>query len=139
MILLLLLIYLNQDPTLSLKESLSTFNDAFKRADVEVLDQMLTRNYHHQNDNSDPIGKAEWLTYVAERKLLLESKALEILDYEMTDVEIRIKDDQALVSGVVKTTEKRNGLVSMKFFRVQHLWVRENEKWKRSKFEDEIL
>nr|WP_299383646.1 nuclear transport factor 2 family protein [Allomuricauda sp.] len=119
-----------------LPEAVQTFNNAFKTGDVETLGSMITENYVHTNGTSKSIGKSNWLGYLSQRSESIANGELEVLDYEMGDMEMVHHDGFAIVTGRVLTKNRVGQDTVEQQFRVTHLWVQENGQWKRAGFHD---
>ena len=122
-----------------LRDALDRFNQFFNSADVNGLSEMLTDSYIHTNSSSGPYDKSQWLNYVKSRKAKLESGALKVVSYTMEDVKIRLYENSAAVSAIVKTETREKGISSSKSFKVTHLWVKEMGVWKRAAFHDCVI
>ena len=128
-----------EQKTEELIHAIYDFNLAFAAAEDEKLDTMLTSEYKHTNGSSAPYTKAIWLNYIQSRKAKLDSGVLVIHDYGMRDIEMTFYDNTALVNGVVYSQGSENGISFDKQFRVSHLWVYADERWKRAGFHDGII
>ncbi|WP_157637984.1 nuclear transport factor 2 family protein [Flexithrix dorotheae] len=119
-----------------LTQKINEFNQAFNTADLEKLEQMVTENYLHTNGNSKPIRKETWLNYLKKRKRSLESGELKIENYQMTETEIEMYDDMAIVSTRISFISNNSGTEKEQEFRVTNIWVKEGNDWKRAGFHD---
>ena len=128
-----------EEKTISLLRAIDLFNLYFKKADANELDALLTDRYMHTNGSSAPYTKEVWLNYIRSRKSKLDTKALVISDYGMTDITLTFYDQVALVNGVVFSKGEENGTSFDKKFRVTHLWVLKNDQWKRAGFHDGLI
>lgn len=120
----------------TLGETISTFNQAFLEVDRPMLDSMTTENYLHSNGSHSPISKEIWLFFLDQRKKQLADSSLQIETYRMDELEIQFHDDAAWVSGLVHTQGMRDSVMFDDEIRVSHLWVWENDSWKRAAFQD---
>ncbi|MDW3191724.1 MAG: nuclear transport factor 2 family protein [Cytophagales bacterium] len=125
-----------EEKTISLLRTIDLFNLYFKKADANQLDPLLADRYMHTNGSSAPYTKKVWLNYIRSRKTKLDTKALVITEYGMTDITLTFYDQVALVNGVVFSKGEENEVPFDKKFRVTHLWVMENDQWKRAGFHD---
>ena len=119
-----------------LLSALEKFNTAFAEGDVVTLSSMITDKYLHTNATSKAIQKEDWLNYLQKREVEIASGLTETLNYEMDEVALTFYDDAALVTARIKTEVKKNDSVSAYRYRVTHLWIKENEEWKRAGFHD---
>jgi len=120
----------------SLLEAIDVFNKAFAEADTTTLSKMLTENYLHTNSASGPWKKPGWLSYVAGQKKKLDNGVLTIEEYSMSNIEYQLYGNAAVLSAVVKNVGREDTLSFSKSFKVTHLWVYENDTWKRAAFHD---
>ena len=116
--------------------SIKSFNEAFSNADTATLSTLITKKYVHSNGSSGPYDRNQWLAYVQSRKAKMDQGNLEIQSYEMKDLRIMDYEKSAIVSATVEVKQIEDGLSSTKIFLVTHLWVQENQKWKRAAFHD---
>ena len=119
-----------------LLEAVSKFNNAFRTCNIEVLDSMLTSNYQHTNGNSKSFGKSDWLNYLKKRKQDLEEGNLTISHYAMSETEIEMFDNSAIVTARIIVDSQKNGELHENEYRVTNFWVIENGRWKRAGFHD---
>lgn len=115
------------------------FNLAFAAADATKLEDLLTEQYAHTNGSSAPYSKEVWLNYIKGRKTKIDSGVLVIDDYGMNDIKMTFYDKTALVNGVVYSRGSENEATFDKQFRVTHLWVYEDDRWKRAGFHDGVI
>ncbi len=115
------------------------FNLAFAAADVSQLEKLLTDKYLHTNGSSSPYTKEVWLKYVKSRKEKIDAGSLAVQDYGMSDIQMTFYGETALVNGMVYSKGTEQSIVFDKKFRVTHLWVLEDNQWKRAGFHDGII
>ncbi|MEM9077792.1 MAG: nuclear transport factor 2 family protein [Bacteroidota bacterium] len=120
----------------SLKTAIETFNRAFSKGDLVVLDSMITPNYLHTNSSSKVIGKESWFNYLEKRNKRLESGEIEVLDYTLDETKIEYHGNSAIVTGRVTVMTKDSLGTKQNQYRITNLWVYENGKWKRAGFHD---
>ncbi len=123
-------------PSEALPQALDQFNEAFAEGDPEVLGMFITEDYVHTNGTSKAIGRAAWLGYLARRYDDLQAGRLEILSYEMDEVEIVDLGETAIVTGRVRVSSRTEAGVQNNTYRVTHLWVKDAGRWKRAGFHD---
>ncbi|SHG95551.1 nuclear transport factor 2 family protein [Flagellimonas flava] len=116
--------------------SIHKFNRAFQNGDVAILESMITSNYVHSNGSSKSFGKEAWVGYLKKRSSKINNGNLEVLQYEMDELELVLHGTSAIVTGRVKVSQKSEGEIVTNSYRVTHLWVRESGKWKRAGFHD---
>lgn len=120
----------------NLAYSITTFNTAFKKGDVEKLESMITNNYQHTNGASKSIGKDAWLTYLKKRKKDIDDGNIVVTTYEMLETQLKLYDGFAIVTAKIKTTFTLDGKPKENQYRVSHIWVEEGSTWKRAGFHD---
>lgn len=121
---------------LQLLETMEAFNTAFQQGNVAALRSMVTENYVHTNSTSKAIGKTDWFGYLTKREAAITSGALEVLEYQMEDVEIQFHGTTALVTGKVRVTSKEGEDIRQNEYRITNIWVLEAGQWKRAGFHD---
>lgn len=125
-----------QDKEQLLLQNIGTFNQAFKKGDADQLAAMITDTYLHTNGTSAPIDKETWVAYLRKRQKEITSGTLVVHSYEMTEQHYEWYNDMAIVSGKVNVSRTKNGKHSEHEFRVTHIWVYQNNSWKRAGFHD---
>ncbi|MEP1095785.1 MAG: nuclear transport factor 2 family protein [Cyclobacteriaceae bacterium] len=120
----------------TLEQALQEFNAAFEQANVEVLDQMISKNYVHTNGSWKSFGREDWLGYMKKRKVEITTGELQVTKYEMREVEIEMHGSSAIITGKFLYEGVQKGISFEREIRVTNLWVIENEKWKRAGFHD---
>lgn len=126
-------------PEDSVRQAVEKFSQAFKNADAEALSAMLTDDYLHCNNGSEPIGKATWLEFVRSRKIALDAGSLKLREYRNEDVRVVCYGNSAVVSGVNIAEGLRDSQSFSTKIRFTHLWVLEDRVWKRAAFHDSPL
>ncbi len=129
----------DQHPNISqetLKESIHRFNKAFEEGDVTVLETMITSNYVHTNGHSKAIRKQDWLNYLTKRQEDIDAGKLNIISYEMDEVEIEMYGHTAIVTGKIKVSSRNKHQLQENEYRVTNIWVYESDQWKRAGFHD---
>ncbi len=119
-----------------LKSTLSSFNEAFSSGDLEYLDKHTTNNYTHTNSSSKAFGKASWFKYLRGRKSNIENGTLIMEKYEMSETDIQLYTNSAIITGKVLTKGINNQEPFERSLRVTHYWVFEEGLWKRAGFHD---
>jgi len=120
----------------NLIERIEEFNSAFKDCKIEKLEAMITNNYLHTNSNSKSIGKADWLTYLANRKTELSSGNLVVKNYKMSETEVKIYDNTAILTAKISFSSIKSGERKENEIRITNVWVKEQGIWKRAGFHD---
>ncbi|MCP4460685.1 MAG: nuclear transport factor 2 family protein [Cytophagales bacterium] len=115
---------------------INEFNLAFKSCDIELLKSMISENYQHTNGNSKSITKEAWFDYLEKRKLNIESSELTMTSYEMTEVEMEVYDDMAIITGKISTSSVKLGEEQENEYRITNVWIKEAGSWKRAGFHD---
>lgn len=119
-----------------LLETIAAFNEAFQHGNVVALDSLTTGQYWHTNGNSKAIGKKDWFAYLDKRAKEIQSGNLEVIDYKMTEREIKVYGDMAIVTGKIDITQKTSGKIQKNAYRVTNVWVNLEGGWKRAGFHD---
>lgn len=119
-----------------LRQAIESFNTAFKQCDISTLEAMITENYTHTNGNSKSIGKSAWLKYLRSRERDIKSGAIDVLNYEMDEMEIKMHHDMAIVTGKIVVESRREDEVQENEYRITNMWVLESGAWKRAGFHD---
>ena len=119
-----------------LEASLEEFDQAFMSADTKKLERLIMPGYLHTNGSSQPIGKEDWLNYMASRKTALENGTLKIFEYRITDRRITYLDNTAVVNSRVYSDQAMNGRRRKAAFQVTQVWKDEQGVWKRVAFHD---
>ncbi|WP_444995717.1 nuclear transport factor 2 family protein [Aliikangiella sp. IMCC44359] len=119
-----------------LRQTIELFGQAFVNADVKTLDALLTEKYRHTNSGSKAFGKTQWLKWIAGRQQATTSGELKYTSYQTEDLQIVLYGGSAVVTGrnIAKGIDKNKAF--MVDIRFTHLWVKENEQWKRAAFQD---
>lgn len=120
----------------SLSKTIKEFNRAFSSGNVAALVYMIADDYKHTNGSSRAIKAENWVNYLHKRSKDLNTKDLVVHSYDMDQIEIVMYDDTAIVTGRVQTSTTSKGIRSENEYRVTHVWVYENERWKRAGFHD---
>ena len=119
-----------------LESALTSFNEAFEKADVETLDQLTTKNYVHTNGSWKAFGKREWLEYMTKRKVRIDNGELKLSIYRMEDLAIEMHKTSAFITGKIVIDGVENGEPFHREIRVSNFWVNEGGQWKRAGFHD---
>lgn len=117
-------------------DALERFRVAFREADVESLRALLADDYVHTNDRGGVLGKERWLEYAKARRADLASGKIVIDSYTYEDVEVRLYDGVAVVTGLNVSRGKREGEDFTTRLRFTHVWVRREGRWRRAAFHD---
>lgn len=119
-----------------LKSTLDRFNQAFAKADLETLDRHTPENYRHTNGNSAAFGKESWFNYLKKRKADIDSGVLVMEKYEMSEIDIQLHGNSAVITGKVLTKGVNKGEAFERQLRVSHFWILVDGIWKRAGFHD---
>lgn len=138
---LILLIFIscsvpNINQKIELEKAIERFNTAFAESQTEILESMLTENYRHTNSSNKAIDKQSWLSYISRRNRKIINGELQVLEYSMDDLEIQMHGSSAHITGRITTKTSKIGIISENQYRVTHLWILENDQWKRAGFHD---
>jgi hypothetical protein len=120
----------------TLKVAVRKFNEAFQKGNTAFLEQMITDDYQHTNGSNQPINKETWVDYLKKREEQITSGELQILRYTMKDIDMKINNDSAQVTGRVQVRSKQNDSIRNHEYQVSHLWVQVKGSWKRAQFQD---
>ena len=96
---------------------------ALEKQDREGLNKILAREFTFIEPDGSLINRDD---YLADRS----SNASDTESFEIADVKVRVFGDSALVTGISKITERRQGNRYRFSLRWKELWVREAGKWK---------
>lgn len=138
---ILLIVSCTQPPDDQLiKQRILEFDLAYKTGDVEKLDQMISFDYLHTNPSGNIVTRENWLNWNISRADAIKSGELVINTYETSELNIRIKTQTTVVASGINTS---SGIDKGEPFetkvRFTHLWVLEDEAWKRAVFHDSYL
>lgn len=109
---------------------------AYRDADVETLDRLVTESYVHTNSSSPPIGKDAWLRWVESRRQALDEGRLRVLEYETDELQVVRHGDAAIVTGRNRAVAEEDGARKESAIRFTMVFVREGGAWKRAAFQD---
>jgi ketosteroid isomerase-like protein/catechol 2,3-dioxygenase-like lactoylglutathione lyase family enzyme len=127
-------------PTDEVTAAVAAFGRAFREADMSALQTLLTDDYVHVNGGSgNAIDREEWLKWMASRRAEIDSGALVLSRYDVEDVTVRITGKTAVVTAVVHSSGKRNGVSFTSSVRVTNVWVEQAGEWRRAAFHDSAL
>jgi len=116
--------------------TLDKFNTAFAEGDLDFLDRHTTSDYRHTNNSNRAFDKTAWFEYLASRKEDLDNGILKLERYEMSEINVQIYQNSALITGLVHTKGNHYSEVFDRKLRVTHLWVFQEGIWKRAGFHD---
>lgn len=127
---------INEKHKKKLTAAIEKFNNAFKKGDVKTIKTMVTSDYMHTNGNAKPITKQEWLKFLFKRSKKMEKGHFKILDYRMTEEEIRLYGPVGALSAKIESTTLVKGDTVHSAYRITNVWVRIEGRWKRAAFHD---
>ncbi len=116
--------------------TLNKFNTAFAEGDLDFLDRHTTSNYQHTNNSNKAFGKTAWFEYLASRKEDLDNGVLRLERYAMSEIDVQLYQNSALITGLVYTKGNHYSEAFDRQLRVTHLWVFQEGTWKRAGFHD---
>ena len=116
----------------SLENAVVKFNQYFKAGDIDGLESMTGSQYQHTTGTNKSIGKEEWLEFMTRRTSEIKNGELEVLQYDMTDLEINVSGKSGSVTGKTLIHSIQNGIDQFISYRITMNWVIENGSWKRS-------
>ena len=123
-----------------LRIAIEAFGRAFREADVQELERLLSDEYVHVNGSSgNVIGREDWLEWVESRRAEIENGELSITEYRVEDLRIVFHGDTAIVVGAVFSSQVRNGASSTLRIRFSNTWLYEDSKWRRATFHDSLI
>jgi ketosteroid isomerase-like protein len=114
-------------------------NQAYRTADVDRLESLITADYVHTNGGSPPIGRDQWLDWNRLRAERQASGAWVTETYDVEEVQVRAYGDTALVAGVVRSQGVRDGAATRVAVRFTSFWVFRDGAWRRAAFQDAPL
>ncbi len=122
------------------REQINNFSDAFAKADADLLNSLLTEDYMHISSKGGVLGKTEWINWIKVRREDVNSGKYVYTKYLTEDVRIKIYGQNTAAVTVVNIVEGRNnGEPFKKKIRCSHLWIKQNEIWKRALFHDTVF
>lgn len=122
------------------KNSVEEFGEAFLRADISILSDLLCENYIHVNGSSgNVINKTNWLNWIESRRTLLDKSELVVNSYIIEDVQIKLFEETAVVTGIVKSDGLRKDLPFKSHLRFTNVWIIEDGKLCRASFHDSTI
>lgn len=120
-----------------LRIAIEAFGQAFREADVQELERLLSDEYVHVNGGSgNVIGREDWLEWVKSRRAEIDGGELFITEYRIEDLRIIFHGDTAIAVGAVFSRQVRNGESSTLRIRFSNTWLYEDSKWRRAAFHD---
>ena len=105
------------------------FAEAFRVADAAALDALLGPDYIHTNTGGGVVNREQWLAYIASRRGELDSGVLVLTRYENRDVDIRIHDDTAVVTGHLRMDAVVDGKPRLLNSRYTDVWIKGAKGW----------
>ncbi len=112
------------------------FNLAFKVCDLEKLHELVTEKYLHTNNKTKAIKKPAWFNYLKKRKLEIQNGILVVNEHYMDEIDLALYDDKAVVTGRMVVSTNKSGKRHENEYRVTHIWIKEDNIWKRAGFHD---
>jgi ketosteroid isomerase-like protein len=123
-----------------LRIAIEAFGRAFREADVQGLERLLSDDYVHVNGGSgNVIGRDDWLEWVAARRAEIDSGELLITEYRVEDLSIVFHGNTAIAVGAVFSSQVRNGTSSTLRIRFSNTWLYEDSTWRRAAFHDSAI
>ncbi|OEK02137.1 hypothetical protein BFP97_11655 [Roseivirga sp. 4D4] len=119
-----------------LMTTLDKFNLAFAEGDLDFLDRHTTSDYRHTNNSNKAFGKTSWFEYLTSRKEDLNNGVLNLQRYEMSEIEVQLYENSAVITGLIYTKGNHYSEAFDRQLRVTHLWVFQEGIWKRAAFHD---
>jgi hypothetical protein len=121
----------------ALHAALEAFTLAFRHADAEALDTLLTADYLHTNGGSGAVlDRSQWLDYVRSRRGDLQRGKLRVDRHQTSAVTIRWYPSAAVVSSQVTSEGIQSGVPFTSRVRVTQVWIQTGERWRRAAFHD---
>lgn len=119
-----------------LNQTIDEFNLAFEKCDIKTLDRLTTDQYVHSNGNNAAITKPAWMAYLKKRKAQLDNRQLEVTRYILSEKEVNLYDQSAIVTGLIEMDGMLDTISFSRKIRVSNFWIKENGQWKRAGFHD---
>jgi ketosteroid isomerase-like protein len=116
--------------------AIEAFNKAFQESDLVTLDAMTTENYRHTNGNSKSFGKEDWFSYLEKRDARIQSGSLEVMGYQMDEMEVELYGNTAIVTGRIIVVQAEHGETQTNAYRITNIWINDDGNWKRAGFHD---
>lgn len=123
-----------------LRNAVARFGEAFKTADTQRLDLLLTDNYIHVNGGSgNIIRKQAWLNWLGSRKSELQTGKYRFTHYQVDVLSVVVQDRVAIVVGEAVSAGQRNEIPFKSKLRFSNTWLCEKGQWRRAAFHDSPL
>lgn len=109
----------------------------FAVADTSELNKIVAEEYWHNNSNGSRPSREQWLNWLSGRMDKLESGELTIEKFYNDEVIVKIlARNIAIVNGINISIGVNDGEPFNNAVRFSHVWVKENNRWKRRMFHD---
>jgi ketosteroid isomerase-like protein len=112
------------------------FAGAFRAGDVAKVDALLHASYVHTNSGHKAIARAAWMDWLTSRSRKIESGELKVLSYELSDIEVIVSSNVAVVTGRVDTATQVSAGTERSKIRFTNVWMCDAGQWKRIAFHD---
>jgi len=130
----------NNNHEKAVRAAVEGFSRAFLEADVETLEKILTNDYVHINGRSGTVlDRNEWLTWMQTRGKEMENRELQISEYRVEDLTVKIYENAAIVTGVVVSSGTQKGDPFSSRVRFTNTWILVEGMWYRAAFHDSPL
>jgi len=117
-------------------EVVEKIGQAYRDANVEALERLVTDDYVHTNSTFAAIGRDAWLGWVVSRRQALEAGTLRVVEYENDDLKVVRRGETAIVTGLNRTIAEADGERTVSRVRFTMVFVRVDGVWKRAAFQD---
>ena len=112
------------------------FADAFRSGDVPTVDALLHERYVHTNGANKSTDRRAWVAWFTSRSQKIKNGELAVLEYDMSDLDVEVVSDVAVVTGLVQSTTQTSGATEHSRIRFTNVWVCGAGQWKRLAFHD---
>ena len=124
----------------NVRKVFARFSQAFLEADFAILDSMLSDDYIHINGQSGTVlSRFEWLDWIRLRRNEIEKNELQVDEYRVEDIIVKMHNNAAIVTGVVFSRGIRKDEAFASQVRFTNTWILFENVWKRVSFHDSPL
>jgi ketosteroid isomerase-like protein len=112
------------------------FAAAFRAGDVDTIESLLHERYVHTNGGNRPLSREAWITWFRDRSRKMKSGEIEVLSYEVRDLEVAVVAGSAVVTGWIESATRVSGASERSKIRFTNVWACEHGRWMRVAFHD---
>jgi protein-tyrosine-phosphatase/ketosteroid isomerase-like protein len=127
---------LTDDPRSEVERAVHRFAAAFRAGDVAQVDSLLHERYVHTNAGKKSLSREAWMNWFRDRSGKIKKGELEVLGYEVRDLEIAMLPGTAVVTGTVESVTRASGATDRAKVRFTNVWACSDGRWMRLAFHD---